>query len=163
MIKLKTLIASSVLGLSLVSASSFAENCNMVPDLNVEFKNDSTAYMNNDERNEVVEFATFIKAHDLYTVVEGHTSYQASARHNYDLSSRRAVKIRSELIRLGVKPDQVSAIGFGESSPLYDNQIEIGAEKNRRVSADVFNSKSELAEYVASEKNRVSKIKFTEQ
>jgi len=161
--KLKTLMATSVLGLSLVSASSFAENCNMVPDLNVEFKNDSTVYMNDEERQEVVDFANFIKEHDLYAVVEGHTSFHATAPYNYELSSKRAVKVRSELIRLGVKPAQISAIGFGESSPLYDNQTDIGAQKNRRVSADVFNSKSELAEYVTSERNRVSSIKFTEQ
>ena len=161
--KLKTLMVSSVLGLGLISTSYAAENCIMVADLNVEFKNDSTVYMNAEERKEIVEFADFLKEHNLYAVVEGHTSNIAPATYNYDLSSKRATKVRSELIKLGVKPAQVNSLGFGESSPLYDNNTESGAQKNRRVIAEVFNSEAELAEYVASEKTRTAKIKYQEQ
>ena len=159
---MKKIIASSIIGLGLVSSLSAAD-CIMVADLNVEFKNDTTIYMNNAERQEVVEFASFLKKTGLYAVVEGHTSKFASATYNYDLSQKRAVKVRSELIRLGVNPKQVRAMGFGESSPLYNNNTEIGAQKNRRVIAEVFNSSSELNSYVASEKKRISGIKYQEQ
>lgn len=159
---MKNLIASSILTLGLVSTAS-AGDCIMVPDLNVEFKNDSTVYMNNEERQEVVEFAKFLKKSGLYAVVEGHTSMFAPAMYNYDLSQRRAVKVRSELIALGVNPKQVRGMGFGESSPLYDNNTEIGAQKNRRVIAEVFNDSAELNSYISSEKSRISKIKYTEQ
>lgn len=159
---MKKLIASSIIGLGLVSSIS-ANDCIMVPDLNVEFKNDSTVYMNNAEREEVVEFAKFLKKSGLYAVVEGHTSKFAPAMYNYDLSQRRAVKVRAELIALGVNPKQVRAMGFGESSPLYNNNTEIGAQKNRRVIAEVFNSSTELGSYINSEKSRVSKIKYNEQ
>jgi outer membrane protein OmpA-like peptidoglycan-associated protein len=161
--KLKTLMVSSVLGLGLISTVHAADNCIMVADLNVEFKNDSTVYMNADERKEIVEFADFLKEYDLYAVVEGHTSKFAPAAYNYDLSSKRATKVKNELIKLGVKPAQVDALGFGESSPLYDNNTESGAQKNRRVLAEVFNSKEELADYVASEKARIADTKFKEQ
>ena len=159
---MKKLIASSIIGLGLVTSASAAD-CIMVADLNVEFKNASTVYMNNSERQEVVEFAKFLKTTGLYAVVEGHTSSLAAAPYNYDLSSRRAVKVRSELINLGVNPSQVKAMGFGESSPLYDNNTEIGAQKNRRVIAEVFNGADELSSYVSSEKNRISAIKYKEQ
>lgn len=159
---MKKLIASSIVGLGLIS-SAVAQDCIMVADLNVEFKNDSTVYMSNAERQEVVEFAKFLKKTDLYAVVEGHTSKFAPAVYNYELSQKRAVKVRAELIRLGVNPKQVRAMGFGESSPLYDNNSEIGAQKNRRVIAEVFNSADELNSYVRSEYKRVAKIKFNEQ
>ncbi len=159
---MKKLIVSSLIGLGLTS-SLFAGDCIMVEDLNVEFKNDSTIYMNSEEKQEVVDFANFIKKTGLYTVVEGHTSKYASAPYNYELSSNRAVKVRSELIALGVNPKQVRAMGFGESSPLYDNNTEIGAQKNRRVIAEVFNSADELSGYISSEKNRIAKTKYTEQ
>ncbi len=159
---MKKIIASSVISLGIVS-SLVAQDCIMVADLNVEFKNDTTIYMNNAERQEVVEFAAFLKKTGLYAVVEGHTSKFASATYNYDLSQRRAVKVRSELIRLGVNPSQVKAMGFGESSPLYNNNTEMGAQKNRRVIAEVFNSASELSSYVTSEKKRISQIKYKEQ
>ena len=161
--KLKTLMVSSVLGLGLISTSYAAENCILVADLNVEFKNDSTVYMNAEEKKEIVEFADFLKEYNLYAVVEGHTSNLATAPYNYDLSSKRAAKVRSELIKLGVKPAQVNALGFGESSPLYDNNTKSGAQKNRRVIAEVFNSEAELTDYVASEKARTAKIKHQEQ
>ena len=168
---LNLLLTSSVLGLSIASSSLYAagENCPecadciMVADLNVEFKNDSTTYMNADEQKEIVEFAKFLKETDLYAVIEGHTSKYAPAAYNLKLSSDRAIKVRAELIKLGVKSSQVKAMGFGESSPLYDNNTEIGAQKNRRVIAEVFNDVSELTEYVASEKERITDIKYKEQ
>lgn len=155
-------MVSSVLGFGLMS-SVYADDCIMVADLNVEFKNDSTVYMNGDERQEIVEFAEFLKKHNLYAVVEGHTSNFAPANYNYDLSSRRAAKVKSELIKLGVRSSQVNSLGFGESAPLYDNSTEIGAQQNRRVIAEVFNSAAELSDYVATEKSRISKIKYQEQ
>jgi len=161
--KINKLVASSILGLGLISTSYAADECIIVADLNVEFKNDSTTYMNSDERAEVAEFAEFIKTYDLYTVVEGHTSKFATASYNYDLSSRRAEKVRSELIKLGVRPEQVSALGFGESSPLYDNNTELGAQQNRRVIAEVFNSPDELSEYIAAEKSRTAHLLLKEQ
>ena len=163
---LKVLFTSSILGLALagnVYAEENSADCIMVPDLNVEFKNDSIVYMNAEERKEIVEFAKFIKNTDLYAVIEGHTSKYATATYNAKLSSDRAIKVRAELIKLGVKPSQVKAIGFGESSPLYDNNTEIGAQKNRRVIAEVFNSSAELSEYASSEKSRISSIKYKEQ
>lgn len=159
---MKKLIASSIIGLGLVSSLSAAD-CIMVADLNVEFKNDSIVYMNNAEKQEVIEFAKFMKKTGLYAVVEGHTSKFAPAPYNFELSSKRAVKVRAELIKLGVNPSHVKAMGFGESSPLYDNNTEIGAQKNRRVIAEVFNDSNELSSYVSSEKSRISNIKYNEQ
>ena len=159
---MKKIIASSIISLGLVS-SLYAADCIMVADLNVEFKNDSTVYMDNKEKEEVVNFAKFLKETGLYAVVEGHTSKFAAAPYNYELSTKRAVKVRSELINLGVKPSHIRAMGFGESSPLYDNNSEIGAQKNRRVIAEVFNDSAELSSYMASEKARISSIKYNEQ
>ncbi len=134
----------------------------MVEDLNVEFKNGSTVYMNSTEKQEVTNFANFLKKTDLYAVIEGHTSSTSSAPYNYNLSTARAVKVLTSLKQLGVNPKQVRAMGFGESSPLYNNHTKEGA-KNRRVIAEVFNSKAELERYIKSEKQRIKNIKFTEQ
>lgn len=159
---MKKLILSSIIGLSLVGGIS-ANDCIMVPDLNVEFKNDSIIYMNNAEKVEVEEFAEFLKKSGLYAVIEGHTSKFAPAMYNYELSQKRAIKVRTELIVLGVNPKQLRAMGFGESSPLYNNDTEIGAQKNRRVIAEVFNNSTELDSYIKAEKVRISNIKYDEQ
>jgi len=159
---LKKIVISTLVGL-LTAASINAEDCVMVKDLNVQFKNASTIYSDSSEMREIREYAQFLKETGLYALIEGHTSSLANARYNYDLSSRRAAKVRGELIRLGVSPSKVRAMGFGESSPLYNNNTESGAAKNRRVIGEVFNSASELNSYISEEKNRISSIKYQEQ
>jgi len=159
---LKKFFISSIIGLGLVS-SLVAEDCIMVKELNVEFKNDTVVYMDQEEKKKVLEFGKFLMDTGLYAVVEGHTSNFAPAEYNYELSKKRANKVRSELIGIGVKPKQIKAMAFGESSPLYDNNTEIGAQKNRRVIAEVFNNESDLNEYMKTESARVSKIKHIEQ
>ncbi|MEA2111536.1 MAG: OmpA family protein [Campylobacterota bacterium] len=159
---MKKILVSSLISTIALLSSIQAQDCIMVEDLNVEFKNASTVYMNNTEKQEVVNFAKFLKDTDLYAVIEGHTSSTASAKYNYDLSTSRAVKVLSTLKELGVNSSHVRAMGFGESSPLYNNDTNEGA-KNRRVIAEVFNTKAELNDYILSEKSRIKNIKYTEQ
>lgn len=159
---MKKLLISSLIGLMSISALNAAD-CIMVKDLNVQFENDSTIYSNSYDKKEIREFAQFLKETDLYAVIEGHTSSAAPAAYNYELSSKRAVKVRAELIKLGVKASKVRAMGFGETTPLYDNNTENGSAMNRRVTGEVFNSSEELGSYLSSQKNRISPIKYTEQ
>jgi outer membrane protein OmpA-like peptidoglycan-associated protein len=160
---LKKILLSTVVGLAVSLSSVSAQDCIMVEDLNVEFKNASTVYSNNAEYQEVKDFANFLKKTDLYAVIEGHTNSKANARYNYDLSTKRAVKVRQEMIKLGVSPSHIRAMGFGESSPLYDNNTEEGLLKNRRVIAEVFNSAQELNDYIKEQKNRIKPIIYKEQ
>ncbi|MEM9557291.1 MAG: OmpA family protein [Acidobacteriota bacterium] len=66
-------------------------------------------------------------------VVHGHTDASGSEQHNLALSERRAGAVRNVLIREGVAPDRVSAIGSGESMPVASNDTETGRSINRRV------------------------------
>jgi outer membrane protein OmpA-like peptidoglycan-associated protein len=159
---LKKIVINTLLGLSTTIALNAAD-CIMVKELNVEFKNASTVYSNASEYQEVKDYANFLKQTGLYALIEGHTSSLSGAKYNYDLSTRRAAKVRETLISLGVNPSQVKSMGYGESTPLYDNSTEDGEAKNRRVRGEVFNSASELNEYITSEKNRIASIKYQEQ
>jgi outer membrane protein OmpA-like peptidoglycan-associated protein len=159
---LKKIVINTLLGLSATVALNAAD-CIMVKELNVEFKNASTVYSNASEYQEVKDYANFLKETGLYALIEGHTSSLSGAKYNYDLSTRRAAKVRETLISLGVNPSQVKSMGYGESTPLYDNSTEDGEAKNRRVRGEVFNSASELNEYITSEKNRIASIKYQEQ
>jgi OOP family OmpA-OmpF porin len=159
---MKKIIAASLMGI-IAAASLSAADCVMVKDLNVQFKNASTVYSDSSEMKEIRAYAQFLKQTDLYAVIEGHTSSLSGAKYNYDLSSRRATKVRAELIRLGVSSSKVRAMGFGETTPLYNNNTESGAAKNRRVIGEVFNSTTEVANYLAAAKNRIAKTKYNEQ
>ncbi len=52
---------------------------------------------------------------------------------NWDLSSARATTVVREFINLGINPNRLSAIGYGEFHPVADNSEEAGRYKNRRV------------------------------
>jgi chemotaxis protein MotB len=52
---------------------------------------------------------------------------------NLILSQKRADSVMQFMISQGVKPDLVSAHGFGEASPVAPNDTEAGRAQNRRV------------------------------
>ena len=65
--------------------------------------------------------------------IEGHTDSTGSTDSNQKLSERRASAVRTVLVSRGVKEEQVSVLGMGESNPIADNGTNDGRAKNRRV------------------------------
>ncbi len=65
--------------------------------------------------------------------VAGHTDSRSDDDYNQKLSQRRAEAVRTYLIGKGVAADRLTAKGYGESSPVADNETEEGRFKNRRV------------------------------
>lgn len=62
-------------------------------------------------------------------VVQGHTD----ASGGRELSERRADSVRRYLVRRGVEPGRISAVGYGDDAPVASNQTELGRQRNRRV------------------------------
>ena len=52
---------------------------------------------------------------------------------NWELSAARAARVVHLVMRDGVQPDRMSAIGFGEFQPIAKNDSAEGRRKNRRV------------------------------
>lgn len=67
-------------------------------------------------------------------VIQGHTDSTGSEQYNQRLSERRADAVKNYLTSLGVDPDRMAAIGYGESEPVATNDTAAGRELNRRVS-----------------------------
>jgi outer membrane protein OmpA-like peptidoglycan-associated protein len=65
--------------------------------------------------------------------IEGHTDDRGSARYNKKLSQRRAESVRAYLSNQGVSNNRMDAKGFGESTPIEDNNTDAGRAANRRV------------------------------
>lgn len=69
--------------------------------------------------------------------IEGHTDNVPikSARYpsNWELSTARALSVVHLMIQEGVKPQNVSAAGFGEFHPRADNESKEGRALNRRI------------------------------
>jgi chemotaxis protein MotB len=61
---------------------------------------------------------------------------------NQDLSVKRADSVMQYLISQGVKPDMISAHGYGEQDPVASNDTASGRAKNRRVELTLGNASS---------------------
>src|ERR1700733_9160423 len=59
---------------------------------------------------------------------------------NQELSQKRADAVMQYLISQGVKPDLVSAQGFGDASPVAANDTSQGRAQNRRVELSLVGS-----------------------
>jgi outer membrane protein OmpA-like peptidoglycan-associated protein len=65
--------------------------------------------------------------------IEGHTDSDGSDAFNQKLSQERADVVKNALIERGMKADNLTAVGYGESKPVASNKTAAGKAKNRRT------------------------------
>ncbi len=65
--------------------------------------------------------------------IQGHTDSQGREEMNQQLSQGRAQSILNELRGRRVPTSSYSAVGYGETQPIADNDTEEGREENRRI------------------------------
>jgi outer membrane protein OmpA-like peptidoglycan-associated protein len=65
--------------------------------------------------------------------IEGHTDSDGSDKLNQKLSEDRANAVRNVLIEKGLKAENLTAVGFGESKPIASNKTKAGKAENRRT------------------------------
>ena len=70
---------------------------------------------------------------DSTVTITGHTDNVGDAGYNFDLSERRARAVVAVLIRAGVTPARLRAVGAGENEPIASNLTPEGQAQNRRV------------------------------
>jgi large repetitive protein len=65
--------------------------------------------------------------------IEGHTDDVGGAKKNQELSQARAESVRNFLIKKGVEPERLQAVGYGDTRPLDKRKTADARAKNRRV------------------------------
>ena len=65
--------------------------------------------------------------------IEGHTDDVGGAKKNQELSQARAESVRDYLIKKGVEPERLQAVGYGDTRPLDKRKTAEARAKNRRV------------------------------
>ena len=84
------------------------------------------------------EIGLRLKGTDGDIIIAGHTDnvpiHGGPFETNLKLSIARAAEVAEFMIdRVGIAPERISTMGFGEYRPAYSNDTEDGREKNRRV------------------------------
>ncbi len=80
------------------------------------------------------QVATFLQKYpDRTLVIEGHTDNTGDEQYNMNLSSERAITVKTALTAQGIDPSRIIARGLGESAPLASNSDSAGRQRNRRV------------------------------
>lgn len=90
--------------------------------------------------------ATVLKeAQDRKVMIEGHTDSVGADEYNQALSERRATAVRTALLERGVRSEQITALGKGESFPVASNDNAGGRQQNRRVEMVFTDNASQVA------------------
>jgi len=80
------------------------------------------------------ELAVILKKYDAANLqIEGHADSQGADDYNLNLSQKRTESVKSYLMGKGIMESRLTAIGYGETRPIADNNTSIGRAKNRRV------------------------------
>lgn len=70
---------------------------------------------------------------DAQVEIAGHTDAQGSDTANLALSQQRAAAVLAYVQAAGIASGRLSAVGYGEATPIADNDTEEGRARNRRI------------------------------
>jgi outer membrane protein OmpA-like peptidoglycan-associated protein len=101
------------------------------PDVNFDFDARSLNGLGKSKAAQVGQMLA--KDQSVRVVLQGHTDYKGSDQYNMKLGMDRAEAVRHELVALGVSPERLSTVSFGESQPLFAEQEDWARAANRRV------------------------------
>lgn len=71
-------------------------------------------------------------------IIEGHCDERGTEEYNIALGERRANSAREFLIRMGVSPNRMTTVSYGESRPMLNEANEIAWSKNRRAHFRIY-------------------------
>ncbi len=104
----------------------------------VRFPSDSSG-LSADAVQQLQEAAVILKAFPTAQIkLDGHADNTGNVVSNKDLSSARADKVKTELVKLGVAASRLSTDSFSASKPIASNNTEAGRLQNRRVELAVI-------------------------
>ncbi len=69
---------------------------------------------------------------NLYVMIEGHCDERGTTEYNLALGERRARSVQQALISLGVSPNQLDTVSYGEERPVAMGHNEEAWAQNRR-------------------------------
>ena len=103
---------------------------------NIYFEFDS-AVLQVQAKEELQKVGAWLSQNPNKTIrIEGNCDERGSEEYNLALGERRAVAAKNHLVSLGISPEHIITISFGEENPADPEHNEVAWAKNRR---DEFN------------------------
>lgn len=91
-------------------------------------------HVRDDQKALLEKNSTFIKGQKAVDVlVEGHCDDRGTIEYNIALGQRRAQTIREYYIQLGIAPNDITTISYGEEKPVCREETDDCWNKNRRA------------------------------
>lgn len=88
--------------------------------------------------SEIQSLAEFMrKFPETKVEIGGYTDNQGSPARNKALSQKRADSVKTALVKAGVEPERIKAVGYGQEKAVADNKKPEGRKLNRRVMAEI--------------------------
>jgi len=108
-------------------------------DLNLYFESGSTnVIMTNEIRDYFDNLKVYLNANPTAKVrLIGHTDNEGSAASNLRYGRQRAERIKTKLMKGGIKGSQISTESKGQTEPIATNDTDAGRKLNRRVSITI--------------------------
>ena len=98
----------------------------------IHFDYDKSSIKANDEPK-LQEVANYLKSNPTHVVrVEGNCDERGTEEYNRSLGERRALAAREFLAHLGIDPNRVVTISYGQDRPVDPGHAEAAWSKNRR-------------------------------
>jgi len=98
------------------------------------------ATLSEQARNTLTANATILQLDpELKVSIEGHCDDRGSDEYNLSLGERRAQSVRAYLVSLGIEPQRLTTISYGEEKPLDTANNEMAWAKNRRAEFKLLN------------------------
>ena len=88
---------------------------------------------------ELDNLIVLLKEKDIDIEIAGHTDNIGNDINNQILSEKRALSVKSFLVKNAIDPKRITCVGYGENQPIYDNNTAEGREKNRRIEIRIYN------------------------
>lgn len=100
---------------------------------NLFFDTDKTKIRNISAQSLEELYQLLVKNPEMRIRITGHTDNVGSRNYNMKLSRGRAKAVYDEMVRRGIDPNRMEAVGRGPLDPISDNDTPEGRAENRRV------------------------------
>ncbi len=86
------------------------------------------------ETSKIQHVADHLKKESSVAVrVEGNCDERGTEEYNRSLGEKRALAVREALVALGIAPDRIDTVSYGEDKPAAEGHTEAAWSKNRRA------------------------------